>query len=162
MSSGLGNHITWLSGVKQEIQDLNGGFESSVNLNKCSINSKFNDINNQLKDIKKNFKKSVLDIVTESISKAKDSIIEAQRKENFNSKNLEAKLFELQKASSKQDQYTGRNNLEIHGIPVEVKDDQIEDKIINMFSQLNVSISIFDIEDCYQLGKSNTVVRFIN
>ena len=83
MASGLHNHITWLGGVKQEIQDLNGGFEFSVNLNKCSINSKFNDINNQLKDIKKNFKKSVLDIVTESISKVKDSVIEAQRKENF-------------------------------------------------------------------------------
>ena len=94
MSSGLGNHITWLSGVKQEIQDLNGGFESSVNLNKCSINSKFNDINNQLKDIKKNFKKSVLDIVTESISKVKDSIIEAQRKENFK---LQMKLSFQQK-----------------------------------------------------------------
>ena len=68
----------------------------------------------------------------------------------------------MQKASNKQDQYTSRNNLEVHGIPVEVKDDQIEDKVINMFSQLNVSISKFDIEDCYHLGKSNTVVRFIN
>ena len=94
MPSGLRNHITWLGGVKQEIQDLNGGFESSVNLNKFSINSKFNDINNQLKDIKKNFKKSVLDIVTESISKVKDSIIEAQRKENFK---LQMKLSFQQK-----------------------------------------------------------------
>ena len=94
MPSGLRNHITWLGGVKQEIQDLNGGFESSVNLSKFSINSKFNDINNQLKDIKKNFKKSVLDIVTESVSKVKDSIIEAQRKENFK---LQMKLSFQQK-----------------------------------------------------------------
>ena len=26
-----GNHMTWLGGVKQEIQDLKAGFESSVN-----------------------------------------------------------------------------------------------------------------------------------
>ena len=42
------------------------------------------------------------DIVTDSISKVKDSIIEALREENFKlqlkCKNLEAKLLELQKA----------------------------------------------------------------
>ena len=47
-----GNHMTRLGGVKQEIQDLKAGFESSVNEVKCSIDSKFNDINYQLKDIK--------------------------------------------------------------------------------------------------------------
>ena len=131
---------------------MNAGFESSVNEIKCSIDSKFNDINNQLKDIKKNFTKSVHDMVTKSISKVKDSVIEALREENFKlqmkCENLEAKLFELQKASNKQEQYTRRNNLEIHGIPVEVKDDQLEQKVIDIFSQLNISISKSNIEDC--------------
>ena len=131
---------------------MNAGFESSVNEIKCSIDSKFNDINDQLKDIKKNFTKSVHDMVTKSISKVKDSVIEALREENFKlqmkCENLEAKLFELQKASNKQEQYTRRNNLEIHGIPVEVKDDQLEQKVIDIFSQLNISISKSNIEDC--------------
>ena len=116
-----------------------------------------------MKDIKKNLTKSIRDIVTERISKVKDSIIEALREENIKlqtkCENLEAKLFELQKASNKQDQYSRRNNLEICGI---VKDDQLEEKVIDIFSQLNISLSKSDIEDCHQLGKSNTIVRFVN
>ena len=76
--------------------------------------------------------------------------------------NLEAKLFELQKASNKQDQYSGRNNLEIHGILAKVKDDQLEEKVIDIFSQLNISLSKSDIEVSHRLGKSNTIFRFVN
>ena len=158
--------MTQLGGIKQEIQDLKAGFESSVNEIKHSIDSKFNDINDQLKDINENFTKSVHDIVTESISKAKDSIIKALREETIKlqtkCKNLEAKLIKLQKASNKQDQYTRRNNLEIHGITVKVMDDQLEEKVIDIFSKLNISISKSDNEDCHQLYKSNTIVRFVN
>ena len=101
-----GNQMTRLGGVKQEIQDVKAGLESSVNETKCSIDSKNNNINDQLKDIKENFTKSAL--VTESISKVKDSIIEALIREanlklQMKCENLEAKLFELQKASNKQD-----------------------------------------------------------
>ena len=158
--------MTQLGGIKQGIQDLKAGFESSVNEIKHSIDSKFNDINDQLKDINENFTKSVHDIVTESISKAKDSIIKALREETIKlqtkCKNLEAKLIKLQKASNKQDQYTRRNSLEIHGITVKVMDDQLEEKVIDIFSKLNISISKSDNEDCHQLYKSNTIVRFVN
>ena len=158
--------MTQLGGIKQEIQDLKAGFESSVNEIKHSIDSKFNDINDQLKDINENFTKSVHDIVTESISKVKDSIIKALREETIKlqtkCKNLEAKLIKLQKASNKQNQYTRRNNLEIHGITVKVMDDQLEEKVIDIFSKLNISISKSDNEDCHQLYKSNTIVRFVN
>ena len=158
--------MTQLGGIKQEIQDLKAGFESSVNEIKHSIDSKFNDINDQMKDIKQNFTKSVHDIVTESISKVKDSIIKALREETIKlqtkCKNLEAKLIKLQKASNKQDQYTRRNSLEIHGITVKVMDDQLEEKVIDIFSKLNISISKSDNEDCHQLYKSNTIVRFVN
>ena len=87
---------------------------------------------------------SVHDTVTESISKVRDSITEALKEENFKPKvkckNLEAKLFELQKSSNKLDQYTNRNDIGIHGIPVEVKDGQLEEKVTEIFSQLNISI----------------------
>ena len=46
-----------------------------------------------------------------------------------------------------------------------VHDSLLEDKVINMFSQLNIRISKFDIEDCHRLGKANpknTTVRFVN
>ena len=110
-----------------------------------------------------NFTKSVHDVVSESLLKVKDSFIKALRETYFKlqvkCENLEAKLFELQKASNKQDQHTRRKNLKIHGIPAEVKDDQLEEKVIDIFSQLNISIFKSDIEYCRQLGKSNAIVK---
>ena len=49
-------------------------------------------------------------------------------------------------------------------MPVDVKeDDQLGQKVTDIFSDLYINISKPDIdEDCHQLGKSNTVVRFIN
>ena len=56
------------------------------------------------------------DIVTEDILKVKESIIEALEKENIKlhkkHENLEDRLFDLEKASNKQDQYMRRKNLE--------------------------------------------------
>ena len=114
-----GSHITRLGGVKQEIQDLKSGFESLINQVKASIDGKFSEINLQLKDIKENFASTVNDIVTESILKVKDSVIETLKEKTIKlqKKCLEARLFDLEKASNKQDQYTRRNNLEIYGIP---------------------------------------------
>ena len=37
-----GSHMTWLGVVKQELQNLKAGFESSVNKIKGSIDSKVN------------------------------------------------------------------------------------------------------------------------
>ena len=68
----------------------------------------------------------------------------------------------MQKALNKQDQYTRKNNIEIHDIPEEVKDNQLVEKFIDIFSQLNISVSKSDIEDCHRLGQSNTIVMFIN
>ena len=47
--------------------------------------------------------------------------------------NLEAKVFDFKKASNKKDQYTRQNNLEIHGILVDVKDEQLEQKVYHIF-----------------------------
>ena len=71
--------------------------------------------------------------------------------------NLEAKVFDFKKASNKQDQYTRQNNLEIHGILVDVKDEQLEQKVYHIFFT-----SKYQYQDCHQLGKSNTIVRFVN
>ena len=65
---------------------------------------------------------------------------------------------------NKQDQYNRCNNLDIQGIPDFVPDDQIEEKVIEIASQINVKINAFDIEDCHCMGKSKkrTVVCFVN
>ena len=68
----------------------------------------------------------------------------------------------MEKASNKPGQYTRRSSLEVHGIPVDVKDTQLEQNVTDTFSHLNINISKPDIEDCHRLGRSNTIVRFVN
>ena len=59
---------------------------------------------------------------------------------------------------------TRRNNKEIQGICKTVTDEELERKVINIFSALNISIISKDEEDWHRLGKDgiNTLVRFIN
>ena len=84
-----GSHITRLGGVKQEIKDLKSGLESSINEVKVIIDGKFSEINSQLKDIKESLANTVNDIVTKSILKVKDSIIEALKEVlSFKKKNV--------------------------------------------------------------------------
>ena len=45
------------------------------------------------------------------------------------------------------DQYSRRNNIEIQGITKTVKDEELESKIIDIFSALNISISSKDVGD---------------
>ena len=47
-------------------------------------------------------------------------------------------------------------------IPVDVKDEQLEQKVTDIFSHLNINISKQDIEDCHRLGKSSITVKFVN
>ena len=65
---------------------------------------------------------------------------------------------------NKQDQYNRRNNLDVQGIPDSVPDDQLEEKVIEIFNQINVKINTFDIEDCHCMGKSKktTIVHFVD
>ena len=64
---------------------------------------------------------------------------------------------------NKQDQYRC-NNLEILGIPDSFSDDQLEEKVLEIFNQINVKINKFDIEDCHCTGKLKkmTFVHFVN
>ena len=47
-------------------------------------------------------------------------------------------------------QYTTRNNIEIQGILSIVIDSLHQDKVIDIFSQLNITNSQSDIEDCHK------------
>ena len=68
---------------------------------------------------------------------------------------LKNKLSDIEIAENKLEQYTGRNNIEIQGIPSTVHGNLLEDKVIDIFSQLNIAISKSDIENCHSLGKAN-------
>ena len=167
------SHNTRLGGVKQELQDLKKDVSLSLADFKTSIDTKFDVISNRLNAIEENFQKHVNDVITkelnESVMSIKDSIIDALKEENFRLQqkvqHLEKKLSDIEIAENKLEQYTRRNNIEIQGIPSSVHDNLLEDKVVDIFSQLNITISKSDIEDCHRLGKANpknTIVRFVN
>ena len=108
------------------------------------------------------------DIVNDSLSKIKDAIIEGLRAENLKLQqkieSLESRISKLETDCNKQDQYNKRNNLEIHGIPSNISDDMLKEKIIQIFEGIDLSVTTNDIEDCHGLGKSgnNTIARLVN
>ena len=71
----------------------------------------------------------------------------------------------MEVAKNNNDQYTWHNNIEIQGIPATVKDENLENKVIDIFRCLKTNTDPSDIEDCHRLGNSipkNTIVRFAN
>ena len=63
--------------MKQEISDMKNDFMKSLESFKLDINNKCNNINEKLVTIKSGFKENLDDLVTESLSKIKDFIMEA-------------------------------------------------------------------------------------
>ena len=130
---------------------------------KASIDTKVDVISNCLNAIEENFQRHVNDIITkelnESVMSIKDSMIDALKQKNFRLQqkvqHLKNKLSDIEIAENKLEQYTGRNNIEIQGIPSTVHGNLLEDKVIDIFSQLNIAISKSDIENCHSLGKAN-------
>ena len=96
-----------------------------------------------------------------------DSIIEALTVENLK---LQQKVEKLENRISKQgsdldkkDQYNRMNNTKIQGIPLDIGDDSLEGKVIEMLADVHIVATNSDIEDCHRLGKNgSTIVQFIN
>ena len=119
--------------------------------------------------LKKQQKKIVTEGVNESIMSIKNTIINAVKEENLKLQNkckkLEEQLLEIDQKNNHLDQYIRRNNLEIQGIPANVTDDELEGKVIYIFSCLGIEITGSDIEDCHKIGYANpknTIIRFVN
>ena len=68
--------------------------------------------------------------------------------------NLENKFISLEINGNHLKQYGRRNDLEITGIPDDVSDENLEEKVIQVLSEIQVSISSSDIEACHRIGKS--------
>ena len=158
-----------MGGIKQEIHEFKVEFNSLLADLKNEIQAKFGNINNKLSEIKKNIKSNITEQVNGSIISIKESIINAFKEEDklLKSKvlNLEHKLSQSEARINSLDQYNQRNNLEIQGIPSNVSDNALEDKVIDIFHLLNINVSKNDIADCHMLGKTdlkNTIVRFVN
>ena len=113
------------------------------------------------------FFKKFYDLVASSLSKVKESIIEALCEENplphQKMEKWESRISVLKTVLSKYDQYKRRNNRDKQGITDCISDDQLEKNFTEVFNQNNVKINTIDIEECHRMGKpkKTTIVGFV-
>ena len=55
---------------------------------------------------------------------------------------------------NKKDQYNRTNNTKIEGLPSDIGDNSLEDKVIEMLAEGHIVARKSDIEDCHRLGKN--------
>ena len=83
---------------------------------------------------------------------------------------LEKRVIELEKIQAKAEQYSRRNNVEVSGIPHEISDNNLEDKVIDICKDAGIELGHIDIEGCHQLllsrnnagGSKRVIVKFVN
>ena len=100
-----------------------------------------------------------MDQMNESVISIKDTITDALKEDNAQLWNkvelLEKKLTEAEISQNNFEQYTRRNNIEIQGISSQIPEEKLEEKVIEVFSAMNIAITKNDVEDCHRLGKSS-------
>ena len=73
--------------------------------------------------------------------------------------NLNKKLQKVEEDGVNLQQYLRRNNIELHGIPDDVDDDELEDKMREIGEIIGVNIKHRDLEACHRLKKGNTMTH---
>ena len=68
--------------------------------------------------------------------------------------NLQKKAISLEENSNSLERYGRRNILEISGIPDDINDQNLEEKVTEILDKVDVNVSSKDIEACHQIGKS--------
>ena len=159
---------TRLGGIKQEFQEFKNSFQVMISDLRLDMERKFENTNNRLEELNVHLKTNIVDQMNESIMSIKDKIIDALKEDNAQLRTkvelLEKKLTEAEISHNKLEQHTRRNNVEIQGIPPQIPDEKLEEKVIEVFGAMNIAITKNDVEDCHRLGKSseNTIARFVN
>ena len=101
----------------------------------------------------------------------KDVFIKNLQIENESLRNrvsyLNKRIVSLESNHNMLEQYGRRNNIEITGIPDTVQDNELENKIIEIFDAIGVEAKSADFEDCHRVGKSKNnskkvIARFVN
>ena len=110
--------------------------ENIVSPLRSSFDQNFKELRSEVNDLKDVIIKDLIEknkILRESNTKLKDKVVE-----------LEGEINEL-------NQYGRRNNLEISGIPEDIKIDKLEEKAIEILGH-SVKVESRDIEGCHRLG----------
>lgn len=77
---------------------------------------------------------------------------------------LKGEVATTNKKQLRDNQYGRLENIEISGIPTEVRQGDLEDTVREVLKKIDVKVGKFDIAACHRLGreKKNTIVRFTN
>ena len=114
---------------------------------------------------------SKMDIITSQFSLQKtitDRLVDDNKKLRKKVNDLEERILDVENDINQTDNYIRRNNIEIHGIPVNVKDEKLEETVINIAKKVDVDLKSDDIEACHRLRRHTNsrlnpvVVRFVN
>lgn len=114
-----------------------------------------------------------LDVIDDSINQMKDviikNLIDSNKKLQDEISHLRKKVNDIECNEAATNQYGRRNNLEISGVPSEVHDSNLEDKVVQILNKIDVNIQPNEIEACHrmalgrnQTGPKKVIVRFIN
>ena len=120
-----------------------------------------------LSRVESNLMQNITNLKDEVIN-LKDIIIKNFQDENKRLKTkvnvLENKIIDLKIQNNNVDQQSRRNNVEISGIPQSVSDNQLEEKVVDIFKAIDVNITTNEIEAFHRLGKKkkNVIVRVIS
>jgi hypothetical protein len=130
------------------------------------ITSKLLELQNHLTDLICQQKNEIIDQLQNENILLKSEIVDLRadlKKKTEDIADIETDVINLQ-------QYVRRNNIEIHGIPNNVNDKDLEEKVIELAGCIDVELKKEDIEACHRLpnnkknSKANkrTIVRFVN
>ena len=150
---------TRLGRIKQEFQEFENSFQVMIRLDvRLDMERKFENTKKRLQELNDHLKTNIADQMNESVMSIKDTIIDALKENNSQLPNkvelLKKKLTEVEMSRNKLEQYTRRNNIEIQGIPPQIPDKKLEEKVIEVFDAMNIAITKNDVEDCHRFGKS--------
>ncbi|XP_066936746.1 putative autophagy-related protein 11 [Clytia hemisphaerica] len=103
------------------------------------------------------------------------NLVESNKKLQKTVENLKNKVNKLEQREKeqtinveKQNQYGRRNNVEVSGICNDVRNEELEDKVIKILEKIDVKVTKNDIEACHRLPPTRnnktkrTIVRFVN
>ena len=123
---------------------------------RLDMERKFENTKKRLQELNDHLKTNIVD---QSVSSIKDTVIDALKEDNAQLRNkvelLEKKLTEVDISRNKLEKYKRRNNIDIQGIPPQIPDEKLEEKVIEVSSAMNIAITKNDLEDYHRLGKSS-------
>ena len=129
------------------------GEEELMNLSKKQLVSYILDYRKRIDDYFKAIKDDMCKMKDEIRTLSKNfEIVESDAAitRQVNSK-LQEKIISLERHCSENDQYSRRESVEISGLPESIKDDVLEEKVLEVFGKIGVFIDKSNVEACHRL-----------